>query len=139
MTVIDVTPVTETQPAAPRPDRRRYSALVVGLVAAVGLLSGLLIGTVRPHSQPPAKTYTVEVGLSEYPAPVVAAWWDRAGHRGTLDPWIGKSVRLQATRVVVAVAYTDGPVQCTVIIDGVTVDSQAATAPGQTALCAWAA
>lgn len=135
---IEVEPEQAADPSAPNPGRR-YGPLVVVLVGALCLTIGLLVGRLRPTEAPPARTVTVEAGLSAYPATVTAAWWDRDGHRGTLDPWIGKSVRLDAVRVVVAVAFTDDPIQCTLKINGEVVDTQSANAAGQVAVCEYAA
>jgi hypothetical protein len=136
--VIEVGPEQAADPPASNPGRR-YSLLVVLLASALCLTAGLLVGTIRPSTTPPARTVTVEAGLSEYPAEVTAAWWDKDGHRGTLDPWIGQEVRLDAVRVVVAVAFTGDPIQCTLKINGGVVDTQSANAAGQVAVCMWAA
>jgi hypothetical protein len=133
---LDIQPVEQVHSA---PAGRRYSVLVVALAAALGLATGLLVGIGRPHTQPPQKTVEVYVGLSTYPAPVTAAWWGRDGKRATLDPWIGKSIRITAVRVVIAVAYADGPVQCTLKIDGEIEDTQSANTAGEVAVCSWTA
>jgi len=119
------------------PAGRRYSVLALTLAAVGGLAAGLLVGIGRPHTQTPEKTVEVYVGLSVYPAPVEAIWWDRDGKRSTLDPWIGKSTRLPAVQVVVAVAYADGPAQCTLKIDGEIEDTQSANNAGEVAVCSW--
>lgn len=133
---LDVERAEQTQSA---PVGRRYSLLAVAFAATVGLAAGLLVGLGRPHTQPPQKIVEVYAGLSTYPAPVTATWWDRDGKRSTLDPWIGKPTRLPAVRVVIAVAYADGPVQCTLKIDGEIEDTQSANSAGELALCSWGA
>lgn len=133
---LDIEQAETTHPAV---TGRRYSVLVVALAAVLGLAAGLLVGIGRPHTQPAQKIVEVFAGLSAYPAPVSATWWDRDGKRATLDPWIGKSIRLPATRVIIAVAYADGPVQCTLKIDGEIEDTQSANTAGEVAICSWAA
>ena len=85
--------------------------------------------------RPALPDHTIRVGVSTYPASVTAIWRDRQGAAHTLDPWANRPVRVAARQVVLA-ATADGPVQCTLEVDGVTVDTDNAD-PGHVAVCSW--
>lgn len=104
------------------------------LVALVVVL--LASGSTPSAARPAPALHDVRVGVSTWPATVTAQWRDQAGGVHELDPWADRPVRVPARSVVVAVVAGDEPVQCTVTVDGATVDT--ATARGGVAVCSWA-
>lgn len=136
-------PAADTDPSTAARLRRALvaPAPAVLVVAAMVLLAGFVWATTRaePVAAPTGHlaVHLVQVGVSAYPAQVVAAWVDVAGVRHDLDPWSGQALRLAARVVWVAVAAGADPIQCTLQVDGQTVDGQ--TAQNGVRLCEWTA
>lgn len=123
-------------PPLPVPVRRRRTVPALAIFPLILLaVIGVGAGAYAMNRADP-RLYRVQVGVSAYPADATAQWRDAAGASHTLDPWSGAVVAVTATSVEVAVSG-DG-IQCAIIVDGRTVDSQTAT-EGHPALCGWTA
>jgi hypothetical protein len=137
VTLIDIQLDTDTEPATPvqRPRLRTLlsAPATTGAILALALALGAAVYlATRPPA--PARVHSVQVGVSAYPATVTALWYDQDGAAHTLDPWLTTPQTLAARAVVIAVAGDD--VQCTLAVDGRTVDTAVAQ-PGTVAVCAW--
>jgi hypothetical protein len=110
------------------------------VVLAIVLLAMYLRATIPVTTQRVAAVpveHDIFTGLSAYPATATAQWVDTAGVAHDLDPDLERSVRLPARAVVIAVSAGDQPVQCTLRVDGRTVDFK--NIRNGIAVCAWAA
>ncbi len=114
------------------------------VAAAIALIPAIIIATrptavVVPVAAPSAPVeHLVQPGVSAFPATATAGWVDAAGVSHDLDPWSDSGpVRVPARSVFVAVVAGDAPVQCTLVVDGRTVDEQ--TARNGVRVCVWSA
>lgn len=113
---------------AARPLRRPPSYAFVLTLALVTTAASYAV------SHPPVTVHTVRVGVSAYPATATASWRDAASVDHPLDPWSGATYRVPARSVVLVVA---APVQCSLVVDGHTVDAR--SAPNGFSVCQWSA
>lgn len=132
-------PVVEPAETEGKPTARRYSGVVVVVVALLGIVAGAAAVGFLPHAKPAAVPQVrINVGVRPYPAQATASWKGTDGKIHQIDVWAGEPVTAPAVEVTVAVArYNGGDAGCDLYING-HVEDVAVTAPqDQAVTCSW--